>query len=254
MSNKDTSSRVAIQETYPIPGYAVYGGEIPKDFTIRAMTTVEEKLRLAGTGFEVIPQLIKACTVSPEDVDISELKLFDIQFLMYKLRIITYGPDYKLHLTCPHCGKEFDITLDLDELECTEIPEDFEEPFEIGPLPISGDILTCKILNIQEYLDIIKEAKRIKNKNPNYVGDPEFILNYQYQIIAINGKDDLKPFEKRQYVESMHARDLRYLDSNYVDKTAGYGLDTAIFELCPHCEGEITFDLPVTEEFFRPTY
>jgi hypothetical protein len=113
---KGTSSRVAIQETYTIPGHAIYGDDSYKNFTLRAMTTVEEKMRLAGTGFEVIPQLIGACTVSPEDVDVSELKLFDIQFLMYKLRIITYGPDYHLHLTCPHCGKEFDVKINLDEL------------------------------------------------------------------------------------------------------------------------------------------
>lgn len=251
---ENTTSRVAIQETYPIPGYALYGGSIPRDFTLRAMTTVDEKLRLSGTGFDIIPQVIQSCIVSPKDIDTFNLKVFDIQYLMYKLRIITYGPEYKLQFKCPFCGKESEIIVNLDNLESKEVPEDFEEPFDIGPLPVSGDILTCQIPSTREYLEIIKEAKRIKTKNPNYVGDPEFILTYQSQIVAINENSDLKPFEKRQYVENMHARDMRFLDSKYLEQTDGYGLDTNVIEICESCGNDIVFDLPVTEEFFRPTF
>lgn len=247
------NDRVSLQETYSLPGYPLYGGAFDKDIVIRAMTTVEEKMRLAGTGFEVIPNLIGACIVSPENIDVSSLKLFDIQYLMYKLRTVTYGNDYHINLTCPHCGQSLDMHIDLDELDVVDVPEDFAEPFEIGPLPVSGDTLTCKIPSIQEYLEVIKEAKRIKKKTPNYVGDPEFILTYQSQISKVNGETK-EPFKLRQYVEQMHARDMRYLDSKYEELTSSFGLDTFIMHSCEHCGEDVTFDLPVTEEFFRPVY
>lgn len=248
----EKSNRISIQESFPLPGYTLYGDKMPKEITLRAMTTVEEKLRLAGTGYDVIPQLIQACCLD-EDVDMYELKLFDIQYLMYKLRIVTYGSDYHVKMICPTCGKEMDIHVDLDKLEIKQLPDDFVEPFEIGPLPVSGDVLTCKIPTIKEYLDIMKEGKRILSKNPNYVGDPTFILNYQSEIVEINGERK-EPYKIRQYVEQMHAKDLRYFDSKYEPMQSLYGLDTVVFETCPHCNNEVVFDLPVNEEFFRPVY
>lgn len=252
MSNKN-DTRVAIQETHSIPGYNVYGGRVPREFTIRAMTTVEEKMRLSSTGFDVIPRLISACTVSPENVDIGDLKLFDVQFLMYKLRTVTYGPDYKITLRCPHCGDIIDTTVNLDNLEVKAVPDDFVEPFEIGPLPMSKDVLECRILSSNDFMNIEREAKRIKNKNPNYVGDPEFILGYQYKIEKING-EELPPFKVQGYIEKMNARDLRYFDSKYNKIAEGYGINNISTQTCPHCGKDFNFVLPINDEFFRPTY
>jgi wobble nucleotide-excising tRNase len=45
------------------------------------------------------------------------MALGDYEFLLHKLRIVTYGPEYKMALTCPYCGKEFETTADLEQLE-----------------------------------------------------------------------------------------------------------------------------------------
>lgn len=245
-------NRIAIQEDHNIPGYHLYGGRVPEKFTLRAMTTVEEKLRLSSNGFDTIPRLIKACTVSPSDIDIGDLKMFDVQFLMYKLRTVTYGSDYKVSLKCPHCGEDINTVVDLDSISVTPA-EDIEEPFTIGPLPVSGDVLECRILTVNDYSDIARESKRIKNKNPNYVGDPEFIQTYIKKITRING-EDVKPYNIQKYVEEMNARDMRYFDTKYSKFADGLGMDTVLTEVCPKCSKDFMYGLPITEEFFRPTY
>lgn len=248
-------SRVAIQETFELPSRGIiYNGEIPAEITLRAMTTLEEKMRLASIGTtNVIPNLIKACIVEPKNLDVNKLKLADLQFLIYKLRIITYGEDYKISLRCLECGNQFDVTINLDEIPVKMADETYTEPFEIGPLPVSGDMLSCRILSSGDYIEIEKEARRIRSKFPNYVGDPEFILSYLYKIEKVNGEEI--PYAMLQsYVENMHARDMRYFDSKYNQKVDSVGMDLEMTRVCPICSVDVNFVLPITSEFFRPTY
>lgn len=246
-------SRVPIQETCIIPSRGkVYSDmEVPEQFTLRAMTTVEEKMRLSGQGIEVIPKLIQACTVEPEKIDVSKLKMFDIQFLMYKLRTVTYGSDYEIEIRCPHCGATKRVTINLDEIHVNYLDE--EPNLVFGPLPVSGDMIECKALSAADYAYIAREAKRIKNKFLNYVGDPEIILTLQTKILKVNG-EDLPANMSQKYVETMHMRDVRYLESKYEDALGNIGLDTDMTEVCDDCGSEFEFTVSTDSDFFRPRY
>ena len=187
-------SNVAIQETYDLPsGY----GKV----TLRAMTTLDEKMRLAGNGMDSIVNLIQNCVVEPKELKVSDLKIADLQFLMYKLRIITYGSDYRVSLRCPECGEQLEVVVNLDDLQVITPPEDFVEPFDIA-LPVSGDVLQARLLSTTDYNAIEREGKRIKSKQPNYVGDPEFIITYKYKIVSINNEITI-PSVVQEYVENM---------------------------------------------------
>lgn len=247
-------SRTTIQETYNLPSRGLLGEDIPKTVKLRAMTTMEEKMRLAGSGITLMPDIIKACIVDPDGVDTHVFPLFDISYLMYKLRTITYGSEYKITLRCPSCGQRFDVTVNLDDLEVNELPDDFKNPITIDNLPISGDTIECKILTVNDYADIETEKKRIMKKFPDYVGDPELILSVQKRIVSING-ESMPEFKVKEYVENLHARDYQYIISKYNDATASLGLVTTdLMEVCPKCGSDVDFDLPITTEFFRPRY
>lgn len=251
-SNQNTEVRVPIRETFTLPSNAIpYNGEIPAEVTLRAMTTMDEKIRLSGTGLNSLTSLIDACVVEPENFDSKKLKLFDLQFLMYKLRTITYGSNYKVSAYCDHCEKFVDINVNLDELEITNLDENYVEPFEVGPLPVSGDIITCKNLSVGDLINIDKEGKRILSKFKDYVGDPEFILGFKYLIVTVNG-EVLPDFKKQQYVENMNAMDLRFLDLSYEKSVSNFGIDTFVIADCPSCGAPVEFSMPITDEFFRP--
>ena len=245
--------RVAMQTTYHIPGYALYGKKFSNDFTLRPMTTLEEKLRVSSPGFATIAQIIKRCLVNQTDLDINQLKMFDVQYLMYMLRIVTYGEGYNLAGTCPNCNNQIKTVIDLDGLKVNEVPEDFKEPFDIGPLPVSQDIIQCKIFTLQDYLDILKETKEKRDKFPDMTEDPSFLIELSKRILKVNGKE-LVPFQLVQYLEGLHARDYQYFDSKYLEKTNSFGLDLNVEFECPHCGRKIAYPLPMTSEFFRPTY
>lgn len=248
-----TNNRVSIQETYDLPSRGLLGTDVPKNVTLRAMSTMDEKMRLSGSGLTLMPDLIKNCIVSPANVDTYKFPLFDIQFLMYKLRVITYGSDYKVTLRCPTCGATKEISVNLDEIPVVELPDGFTDKFTIGPLPVSGDTIECKLLNVYDYIEIERESRRILSKFKDYVGDPEMILNLQHKIVTVNS-EEVPTYKIQSYVENMNARDLRFFNIEYEKIAGGYGLDTDMFEVCDKCGSDIEYALPMTSEFFRPTY
>lgn len=251
-SNQNTEVRVPIHEDFTLPSNGMlYGKEIGSSVSLRAMTTMDEKTRLSSSGLTSVVNLLNNCVIAPETFNASELKMFDIEYLLYKLRIVTYGSKYNVRAYCDHCDKYVDVVVDLDELPVNTIPDDFVEPFEIGKLPVSGDVLECKILSIEDTIELQKESQRLLNKYKDYEGDPSFILSYKYMIYTING-DVLPDYKKQLYVENMHARDLRYLDEMYGRKVNDFGLDTFIETDCSICGNSLSFNLPITDEFFRP--
>jgi len=252
--NQNTETRVPIMETFTLPSNGVlYGSEIPKEITLRAMTTMDEKIRLSSNGMSSIINLLNSCVVSPENFDAGNLKMFDVQYLLYMLRIVTYGSLYNVDVYCSHCDKAVRVGVNLDDLAVNQVPDDFVEPFEIGPLPKSGDIITCKILTMNENINMEKESKKILAKYKDYVGDPSFVLSYKYIIDKVNG-ESIPDYKKQVYVEDMNAMDLRYLDSIYDEMVNNFGLDTVIDTECPTCGIDLHFSMPITEEFFRPKF
>lgn len=253
MANKQVSEvRVPIREEYTLPSNGnLYGKGVSPNVVLRAMTTMDEKTRLSSSGLTSVVNLLNNCVVSPENFNANELKMFDIEFLLYKLRIVTYGNIYKVRAYCDHCGKFVDIDVDLDKLEVKTVPDDFDEPFDIGKLPVSGDKIECRILSIADSIEMAKESQKILNKYKDYEGDPSFVLSYKYMIYSVNG-EILPDFKKQAYVENMHAMDLRYLDEVYGGMANDFGLDTLIDTECPICGNPLLFELPINDEFFRP--
>lgn len=248
--------RVSIREKAVLPSKGlIYDSKkkIPTEFEMRAMTTLEEKLRLSSNdSMQIIPELISRC--SEPRLEGKSLTMKDLQYAMFRLRIVTYGPEYKVQLRCPHCGKEYEATIDLDALKINYLdPEVDGTTFEIGPLPINNDIITCRLMCVDDYDELAKDVKRVMAKMPNYEGDPDLILKYDYIITAING-ESIEPYKIKEYIEKLHARDFRFLESKYEEKENSYGLDLYMIEKCVKCQGDVEFNLPINSEFFRPKY
>ena len=250
MSN---TSRVAIQETYEMPSRGKFPG-VPPKVTLRAMSLLDEKKRLSAQGLAGLVDVIKGCIVEPQGFDPMNTPRFDLDFLMIKLRIVSHGPNYNVQVTCPHCGKVNKETLNLDEMPINYVDDDFEYVKEIGPLPMSGDVLKIKMLTFADIENIDAEAKRVLAKFPEYEGDPSAVLNYIYKIVEINGNSNIPYPQLKAYVENMSANDSIYLDQKYDEMMDKYGLVTKIFFTCDHCQQQFVRELPINDEFFRPKF
>lgn len=250
MSN---TSRVAIQETYELPSRGKFPG-VPDKVTLRAMSLLDEKRRLASPGMNGIIELISNCIVSPEGVNVMDMTGFDVDFLMLKLRVVSHGPMYNVEVVCPYCGKVNKIAINLDDIPVKEVEDNFEYMTEIGPLPVSGDILKVKMLTFGDSDKIETESKRILEKFPEYEGDPSGIINYIYKIVEVNGKKDIPYPQLKTYVEGMTAADSIYLDEAYSSFIGKYGPETTVMFKCNHCREDFMKDMPMNAEFFRPKY
>lgn len=245
-------NHVSIEEAYVLPGYSLYDHDVmEKDFRIRAMTTKEEKIRLSSPGLGTLARVIQSCLINNKNIDIRDLKLFDFQYLMYKTRIVTYGEQYRITIKCPYCGREADHSINLDKLNITEVPVDFKEPFTIGPLPKSQDVLECKMFSVRDVIDLDNESEEFIKKFPEYDGDPSFILDLCKRIVSVNGQ---MPLDLRGYVENLHALDYQYFSTKYAELTNSFGIDSRVELECPHCKKKRLLELPMTSEFFRPSY
>lgn len=246
-------AKPAIQETFTLPSNGrLYGGAIPTEVTLHAMTTMQERTRLASTNpFKTTPRLIGECLVG-SNFDPEDLKLFDLYYLMFKLRIITYGPDYKVRVTCGQCNSQTSVIVNLDDLEVDTLTDNDMEPFNIE-LPVSKDTLQCKYLSCRDLNRLQNEVERQKAKAPDAdESDLSFIPALCSRVVSIN--DGEVPYHKMvEYMQNMHARDYNTFEQKYVNITNKPGINLNYVETCPKCGAPIVFEVPMLSEFFRPT-
>ncbi len=245
----------------PSSGTRIYGDVFDGNLTLRAMTTEEERIRLSGQSFyQTMSDIVNNCIVDNKNpdgtfkVDSRDLTDFDFFAVCVKLRILSYGAKYRTNAVCPKCGHQFTYVADLSKLNINMLPEDFSEPYDVGPLPRSNDTLGCRFLRVRDRIEIEKQKDVILSRNPNYVGDPMYMLEMQRRISTVNG-ERLDVYTAEQYVSNMIAMDSCYYHDKVDDNVYGVvRLGTAECENPKGCDGVAVWVLKVDREFFRPVF
>ena len=238
------------EQSILLPSNGLFGG--PKEVTLRAMTTKEEKIMLMSKDFSVFEKIVKSCCVKPKDLDVGLLHQNDILYLTYALRQITFGDDYTQESVCPECGYRQQIDVNISEMEVNYLDtDDIEEKLAVT-LPINKDTLTLKLLSNGDVnrLDKLVKVKNSKGK----LQDPEsyrFTLGLMELIVTRNGEEFTDIEEKRNYVDNLHLQDLVTIQ-NCVSKIE-FGLDNTIIRTCQKCGEEIKLKGIICPEFFRPS-
>lgn len=241
-----------IKEVKLPTGGRIYDSElgIPDIVKIRSMTTNEEKIVFGSTD-NAIEEVIQQCIVEPKGLKISDLIVADSMTILIDLRMLTYGTNYKIPFECTDCRRRNpEVIADLSTLEFHELRDDFDEPMEIE-LPRSGDTLGVVLLRNKDFREISKAEKKVRKKFPGIKGDIGYILRMAKHIKTINGEE--VDFERtRQYVEKMMGYDSAYFWNEMNKIEIGY--DLTHIGTCIYCGAEVEFYLPVTAEFFRPSF
>ena len=97
-----------IAEDYVLPSLGkVYDKAVNPNVKIRSMTTEEEMKRLGHTDKprKLLAEIIDDCLIEKPGISSYDLCIGDFQYLMHKLRIVTYGSDYLMQTRCPLCGQ-----------------------------------------------------------------------------------------------------------------------------------------------------
>lgn len=256
MSNVTSNFTHEIQ----LPSLGYLNPEIPDGKIVQRCVTVRDQKFLAGsksTGGNS-KELLKRTIVSPETVDIDNLTVSDTLFLMFKLRILSYGEKFSYRARCPECGERIDVTVDLSQLPVEYLADDYAKSLEIT-LPNSGDTVYTQILRNRDFDEIRSEAKRLAKKNGDEDGT-NFILRIARTIKKVKLKEANAdgdkvlehPVDIQKYVE-----DLTDLDATAIISTTGnikFGILPTVEYVCPECKEYIDLNVHFDPNFFRPKY
>ena len=243
-----------ISETYELPSKGlVYDEPINPTVELRSMTAEDEMKRLAVSDapFKVLSDLIENCIVNDFKMHVYDLCIGDYQFLLHKLRVVTYGPDYKMTVMCPNCHEIYTTTCNLDELEVTEYSEEFENQ-RVITLPDSNKLIELK-LQTPRILDTISRRKKdIIKRNPSITTDPGFILTIMSMIKTVDGQK-LGEDSLEALIRHLGMKDVNFLVQKATKLNERLGLNTKFNSTCNHCNFETQSTFRITPEFFGPT-
>lgn len=198
----------------------------------------------AGSATRMV---LENCIAS--DISARDILLFDSNYLLFKLRQISYGDDYKFSIKCDNvaCEKEFGHTVTISKLSFEELPEDFQEPIEVL-LPKSKFKVVCILPRLAHSEEIM--ASSASRKKSTSDADRRFLDNLMATTVAIYDRNN-KPLPQNQWEDfynsliGMDAAELR-------DKTSvSTGVDKLEGVECPYCGHSYSGTIPIGAEFFR---
>jgi hypothetical protein len=248
------SARRESEFTLPI-GYTDEDGKLHRTVVLRKMTGKEEAIlaerRNQRNGGKLVTDLLHSCLVRLGDLPkngpttIDEMYSADRNFMLLKLRTITFGSELPARYTCPTCSETVQLTEDLDELPVRAL-SDGDSPEDIGVELEDG------------YIDkdgAVHRALRLRLPT----GSDESAVAPQMRQNASLGKNALLarclkslgelPKHRLEAIGSKIMSDLTMTDRRLIDRAlnqAAPGVDLIREITCHHCGGMFKTNLDMT--------
>lgn len=243
-----------INSTCTLPsGGSIYGLVVTPEIKLRSMTTNDEMKRLSPSDspYKVLCDIIDDCMVEDCGISSYDMCLGDYQFLLYRLRAVTYGKNYKLTNVCPYCGCRNDATLDLEILPVKEYSEEDIAKYSKVKLPVSKKEVELYFQTPRTLDKIEAQIKEFKKKVKDNSVNPELIYNITNLIKTVDGKEP-NPITLEQWVRELSMMDTNYILTYGQKLNSLIGLDTDLTMECDTCGLSYNTFLKINNEFFRP--
>ena len=246
------SANTRIAESFTLPSKGlIYEEAINPDITIGSMKTKHEMLRLSASenNNKIMADIIDDCLVGEMGISSYDLCLGDFQFLLYKLRIVTFGPDYEMFGICPYCNAENYINVNLDELEVYEYTDDLSDLMEVE-LPISGNTVTLT-LQTPRILDKINKRINEDKRRRKTTENLSLLYTITTSIVQIDGEEP-NPFTLEEFVKDLPMADTNALLNRIDEINAKIGVQLDIDATCSTCGRFFIAPFRINTSFFRP--
>lgn len=144
-------------------GYTDPQGATHRRVTMRKMTGREEAIladkKYQRNGGKLVTELLHSCITKLGSLEangrspITGMTSADRNYLLLKLRSITFGSELQATYTCPGCGEAIQMLEDLDELPVKTLPEGEEQveavvELEDGYIDREGQVHTALRLRL----------------------------------------------------------------------------------------------------------
>lgn len=244
-----------IMEGYELPSKAkIYSENVDPHVELRSMTARDEMKRLSpsSTPLKTLADIIEGCCVEKPAIHVYDMSLGDYEFLLHKLRIVTYGEDYKVTLRCPDCGEVIETVAKLGQLEVKEYNEDEVKELQTFALPKSNHLVTLNFLSPRMVEEMEVKVKDMKRRYKNATIDFETLVRLLTNIDLIDGEKKSET-ELENIITNLPALDLQKILNNIDKLNQKIGLDNILYLTCPKCGEEVSTFFRFGPEFFRPT-
>ena len=247
---------ITIQESFTLPSLGkIYGRDINSKFRMRSMTTEDEMRRLSPSenAYEVLSQVIDDCVLDPIGISAYDMHLGDYQYLLHRLRVVTYGPDYKVQTVCPACGNIDKYSINLDDLEVLEYNEEEYKKYSTVYLPNCKKTVELKFQTPRILDQIAQKKKDAKRRNPDLNVNLDTLYNAQSMIKTIDGQV-VDPVRLEQMVRKMSMGDTARIIQAGSKLNLKIGLQVIVPTRCSECGVDYNAPFRITGEFFGPTF
>ena len=224
---------------YPT-GHPLASGQVE----LKYLTAKEEDILTSTNLIQkgVVLDKLMDSIILTKGVTHEDLLLGDLNAVMVASRILGYGKDYPLTVTCPKCNTTTEHNVDLSQLETKDVPENDLTV----KLPVSGKTIKVRLLTRKIEKDIQKELDSLKKIGTSV--EPEATTRLRYLIAEVDGSTDTKVI--RETVENMLVRDTKTLREFYRSVTPDVKFEAPF--VCSSCNEETTLPISIGLNFFWP--
>lgn len=234
----------------------IYDKPVHASIQMRSMTTEEEMRRLSHTEFpyKTLCDLIDTCMVEPCGISSYDMCLGDYQYLLHRMRVVTYGSKYPSSSVCVVCGAVNKSTIDLDDIPVLEFdPEEYNK-LRCLTLPTSGKQVMLRYQTPRDIDQIAQEERDFKLRNPDSTTNISYLISLRHTIESIDGQK-VPAAKLDQFLRKLPMRDTNAILQVATKLNEKVGIDTKIKNKCsnPRCGVEYYTTFRITNEFFGPT-
>ena len=234
----------------------IYKENINPIVHLRTMTTEEEMRRLSHSDYpyRVLCSVIDDCLVEPIGISSYDMCLGDYQYLLHRLRIVTYGSEYPSVSICPICGRVNRTVLNLDEIKTLEFNEQDINNLLNLTLPVSGKRIKLRFSTPRDLDEIAKEEREFQEANPDNEININYLLQLKHAIVEIDGQH-LDNVKLDVFLRRLVMKDTNAIYQNMLKLNDKVGIDTRVNNVCtnPKCGAKYATTFRLSNEFFGPT-
>jgi len=242
-----------ITEEYSLPSLGkIYKTQFNPEVKLRSMTVAEEMKRLSPSKnpYKTMSEIIEDCLVEKLPVPVYNLCIGDYTYLLHKLRVTTYGPEYNITFRCPYCGNTEKITLNLDEIEVFRYDESIYDDMTFT-LPKSGKEVKLRFQTPRDLDNIDKKKREYYEKFPDSKDDPTILLTLESLIDTIDG-EPLDPILGKEGLKQLNMMDMNLIAKKSTQLQGKIGVNNIVPIHCDKCGNTVNSPFRYTSEFFGP--
>lgn len=246
-------ANATIFESFVLPSKGmIYDKEVDPHITLRSMTTLEEMKRQSPTDtpYKVMCDIIEDCMQEKPAIHVYNMAIGDYQFLLHKIRVVTYGPEYKMLIKCNECNSVTESIADLDSLKVNEFTPDIIKQ-KLITLPKTNRQVLLRFQTPQDLDQITYLSAEMRKKLKQNL-DYSLLYTLMSLIEKVDGQI-LDPLSAEQFIKNLPSKDANYILNCANKLSSSIGVDNQITVKCSSCGAEMKIPFRITAEFFGPT-